>query len=714
VSPAWDAGSGRATPKLTTDDAAATGRGTARGRRAATSTEQRATDPDRDLINPGPAGPLRRVVIEHVRPALPDGLAAKATVGLAAEVSADVLADGHDMLRAWAVFHRDGGAGNGAGAGSAEIDLAPLGNDRWAGRFTPTHPGRWWYEVFGIIDRYGTWLRDLELRLDAGQDVELELEEGALMVDRALLREDLTAADREALSALQEALRTDGAPTERVRRAGAAKAVAAMRHAADLGSATGSGRIPLWVDRELGGFSAWYEMFPRSEGASAPPGDGHSGTFATAARRLPAIAEMGFDIVYLPPIHPIGRTFRKGPNNTTEAAPESPGSPWAIGAEEGGHTAVHPDLGTLKDFDAFVAAARRSGLEVALDYALQCSPDHPWVKEHPDWFRHRPDGSIRYAENPPKRYQDIYPIDFETADRAGLHAALRDVLLFWMEHGVRVFRVDNPHTKPFEFWRWVIEEVHRRDPGVVFLSEAFTRPRVMERLAKVGFTQSYTYFTWRNTKAEITQYLQELSQTELVDWFRPNFWVNTPDILHEVLQLGGPAAFRLRLLLAAITCPNWGMYSGYELCENIPVRPGSEEYMDSEKYQYRPRDWSRKDSLAPLVAQVNRIRREHREAIAQLRNLRLHHVDSNEILCVSRASDDREDVILLLVNLDPHNVREGITGLDLDALGIDGSRPFIAHDELSGDTYTWRGPANYVRLDPRRQPGHVLRLSQPV
>jgi starch synthase (maltosyl-transferring) len=334
------------------------------------------------------------------------------------------------------------------------------------------------------------------------------------------------------------------------------------------------------------------------------------------------------------------------------------------------------------------------------------------VREHPDWFRHRPDGSIRYAENPPKRYQDIYPINFDTADRAGLYTTLRDVLLFWMQHGVRVFRVDNPHTKPFEFWHWVIEEVHQRDPGVIFLAEAFTRPRVMERLAKVGFTQSYTYFTWRNTKSELSQYLEELSHTEQVDWFRPNFWVNTPDILHELLQHGGPAAFRLRLVLAAITCPSWGMYSGYELYENTPLRPGSEEYLDSEKYQYRRRDWNRKDSLAPMIAKVNRARREHRGAVAQLRNLRLHHVDSDQMLCVSRADDERRDVLLLVVNLDPFNVREGTTGLDLDALRIDPKRPFSARDELSGETYTWRGPANYVRLDPKRQPAHVLHLTQ--
>jgi starch synthase (maltosyl-transferring) len=448
-------------------------------------------------------------------------------------------------------------------------------------------------------------------------------------------------------------------------------------------------------------------MFPRSEGAS----EGRSGNFPAAARRLPAIAAMGFDIVYLPPIHPIGTTFRKGANNTLEVRPADPGSPWAIGGEAGGHTAVHPDLGTIGDFDAFVADARRAGLEVALDYALQCSPDHPWVREHPEWFKHRPDGTIKYAENPPKRYQDIYPINFETEDQVGLWEALLDVVEYWIGHGIRVFRVDNPHTKPFPFWQWLMTQVRRRHPEVLFLAEAFTRPRVMERLAKIGFSQSYTYFTWRNTKSELEEYLTQLTATDVVDYFRPNFWVNTPDILHEALQLGGPAAFRLRLVLAALTCPSWGMYSGYELYENEPVRAGSEEYMDSEKYQYKPRDYDREGTLAPLVTEVNAIRRRHRAAIATPHTLRVHQVDSDRILCVSRSDAAGKDVLLLVANLDPFNVSEAMTWLDLDALGLDAGTPFQAHDELSGATFSWRGPANYVRLDPRQQPAHVLSLS---
>jgi starch synthase (maltosyl-transferring) len=445
-------------------------------------------------------------------------------------------------------------------------------------------------------------------------------------------------------------------------------------------------------------------MFPRSEGAR----DGRSGTFAAAAKRLRAIAAMGFDIVYLPPIHPIGRAYRKGANNSLELKPEDPGSPWAIGAAAGGHDAVHPDLGTLADFDAFVAEARRRKLEVALDYAIQCSPDHPWVEEHPDWFKHRPDGTIRYAENPPKRYQDIYPIDFDTPDREGLWNALRDVLFFWISHGILVFRVDNPHTKPFAFWEWVIGEVRRDHPDVIFLSEAFTRPRVMQRLAKVGFTQSYTYFTWRNSKQELSEYLNELAHSEVVDYFRPNFWTNTPDILHAFLQEGGPAAFRLRLVLAAITCPSWGMYSGYELYENKPVRKGSEEYLDSEKYQYRPRQWDQANSLAPMITQVNAIRRKHREAVALLRTLHLHYIDSDTMLCVSRRSQAGDDVLLLVANLDTFNVHEATVYLDPGALGMPNAQRFNVKDELTGESHSWSAGGNYVRLDPSRAPAHIF------
>ena len=647
-----------------------------------------------------------RVIIEAVRPTVECGrFAAKAAAGQPLEVSADIFADGHDKLMA-VVRHGPPPRGR-AAPKRTEVALEPVGNDHWRGLIVPKAVGPWEFEVVGLPDVYGSWARDLRLRIEAGQDVTVELEDGAQIVDRQGSGDGLRAAERKALEGLAAALRSDASVSARLAAAAAPEALELMRRTADRSRATVAGPYRLFVDRPLATFSAWYEMFPRSEGAVPPRG----GTFASAAQRLPAIADMGFDIVYLPPIHPIGTTFRKGPNNTLECLPGDVGSPWAIGSEEGGHTAVHPDLGSIADFDAFVERARGCGLEVALDFAVQCSPDHPWVREHPQWFRHRSDGTIRYAENPPKRYQDIYPVNFDTDDRDALFVALRDVMLYWIDHGVSVLRVDNPHTKHLTFWEWVIPELRARNPEVILLSEAFTRPRVMERLAKVGFTQSYTYFTWRNSKQELTEYLTELSQTEKVDWFRPNFWVNTPDILHEVLQHGGPPAFRLRMVLAALSCPSWGMYAGYELFENTPVRSGSEEYLDAEKYQLRPRDWARAGSLAPLISRVNRIRRRHCGAVSQLRTLRLHHVSNDALLCFSRSDDARSDVLLVVVNLDPVNVREGTTWIDLGALGVPDDRPFEAHDELTDTTYIWHGAANYVRLDPAAgQAAHVLHL----
>ena len=642
-----------------------------------------------------------RVVVEHVRPTVDCGdLPAKAAVGQPLRVSADVFADGHDMLVAWVRHGRPGSRQR------LEEPMTAAGNDHWQALLTPPKQGAWEFEIVGLVDEYGTWLRDLRARIAAGQDVAVEFEVGARMVDARLDGAvKPRAADATALGRLRDVLRDPSLPdASKLTEASRLPLVALMQRLADRRRATVAGPFPLWVDRELGAFSAWYEMFPRSEGAH----DGHSGTFATAAQRLPAIAAMGFDIVYLPPIHPIGQTFRKGPNNSLDAGPDDPGSPWAIGSEAGGHTAVHPQLGTLDDFDFFVRHARECGLEVALDYALQCSPDHPWVRQHPQWFKHRPDGSIRYAENPPKRYQDIYPINFDTDDRTALWEALRDVVLFWIGHGVSVFRVDNPHTKPIPFWQWLIGSVRAQHPDTLFLAEAFTRPRMMQRLAKVGFTQSYTYFTWRNAKWELEEYLRELSQTEMADWFRPNFWPNTPDILHATLQYGGPPAFRLRLVLAALAAPSWGMYSGYELYENVPLREGSEEYLNSEKYQYRPRNWAQKDSLAPMITRVNDIRRRHRRAAGLMRTLRLHHVDNDAVLCFSRTTDERDDTLLVVVNLDPHRAQEATTWLDLKALGLEEHQDFEVHDELGGDTWVWQGPSNYVRLDPLERPAHVF------
>ena len=655
------------------------------------------------------ATPTARVVIEQPRPVVECGaLPAKATAGIPLAISGSIFADGHDLVMGW-VRHGRPGSGGGTAERWQELPMRALGDDRFGAVITPTRVGPWSFEIVAMPDLYGSWVGELRVRLDAGQDIALELEEGARMADRAAALPGTGDGDRLELGALSTRLR-DPSVTQahRLHEAARPPSLALMQRTADRETATRSGPWRLIVARALAGFSAWYEMFPRSEGAQPP----HSGTFRTAAARLPAIAAMGFDVVYLPPIHPIGHSFRKGPNNETESAPADVGSPWAIGAAEGGHTAVHPDLGTLDDFALFVAEASRQGLEVALDYALQCSPDHPWVGEHPEWFRHRADGTVRYAENPPKRYQDIYPLDFGTVDRAGLWAALRDVVLFWIRHGVRIFRVDNPHTKPFAFWEWLIAEIHRHHPDVVFLAEAFTRPAVMQRLAKLGFSQSYTYFTWRTTKAELSEYLTELSQTERVDWFRPNFWVNTPDILHAYLQQGGPAAFRVRATLAATTAPSWGMYSGYELCERVAAEPGSEEYACSDKYQLRPRDWNRADSLAPYITRLNEIRHRHREAIALLPALRIQEIKNDSMLCVSRVNQARDDALLVVVNLDPYHPQEGTIWLDLEGLGIPGDIPFEAHDELTGTTYVWQGPESYVRLDPAQQSAHVLHLRQ--
>jgi starch synthase (maltosyl-transferring) len=468
---------------------------------------------------------------------------------------------------------------------------------------------------------------------------------------------------------------------------------------------TVSGGHELWVDRERALVGAWYELFPRSEG----------GLREAATRRLPAVAEMGFDIVYLPPIHPIGVSHRKGRNNTLEPGPDDPGSPWAIGSAEGGHTAVDPDLGTIEDFDAFVGAARQLGMEVALDYALQCSPDHPWVKEHPEWFHHRPDGSIRYAENPPKKYQDIYPLNFwpngagPPGARQALWEACKEILDHWIGHGVRIFRVDNPHTKPLAFWEWLIPAVQAEHPEVFFLAEAFTRPKMMAKLAEVGFSQSYTYFTWRTTKAELQEYLEEICLGAKADYMRPNFWPNTPDILSGPLRNGPPSVFALRLVLAATAVPSYGIYSGYELGENEPASDTNEEYLYSEKYEIKHRDWGQPGSLAPLVTQVNTIRRSH-PAFAELRNIHFHHSNNDQLLVFSKRTADRSDVVLVVVNLDPHNAQSDTLWLDLDELGMPADEPFLAHDELTGDTYTWQGQGPYVFLHPTRQAAHILHL----
>ncbi|MFN0071988.1 MAG: alpha-amylase family glycosyl hydrolase, partial [Chloroflexota bacterium] len=461
------------------------------------------------------------------------------------------------------------------------------------------------------------------------------------------------------------------------------------------------------VDRERAGFSAWYELFPRSTSVI----DGQHGTFSDVEARLPYVASLGFDVLYLPPIHPIGLTHRKGKDNSTSASATDPGSPWGIGSHEGGHTTIHPDLGTLEDFRRLVNRAREEGLEVALDMAFQCSPDHPYVREHPEWFRRRPDGTIQYAENPPKKYQDIYPFDFESENWYGLWTELRNVVQFWVDQGVRIFRVDNPHTKPFEFWEWLISEIKRGCPEALFLSEAFTRPKVMYQLAKLGFTQSYTYFAWRNSKAELTEYLNELTQTEVVDYLRPNLWPNTPDILTEPLQTGGPGNFAARFVLAATLGTSYGIYGpAFELQEHRPLEVGREEYLSSEKYEIRHWDWTSPKSLAPLITKVNRIRADH-PAIRHAGNLHFHPTDNEHLLAYSRSSQNGGDVLLIVVNLDPRYTQAGWLDLDLSALGLAADQTFTVHDLLSGETYSWQGARNYVELNPTQLPGHILHLA---
>ncbi|SFJ89132.1 alpha-1,4-glucan--maltose-1-phosphate maltosyltransferase [Streptomyces pini] len=659
---------------------------------------------------------IGRIPVLDVHPLVDCGRRpAKAVAGETFRVSATVFREGHDAVGANVVLRDPSGS---PGPWTPMRELAP-GTDRWGADVTPGSEGRWSYTVEAWGDPVGTWRHNARIKVPAGIDAEPTLTEGALLHERAAAGvpgDDGRTAVLEAVEALRDTSRPVAA---RLAAALAPEVVAALDRHPLREPVTATRPLPLLVERRRALFGSWYEFFPRSEGAVVREGEPPvSGTLRTAAERLPAIADMGFDVVYLPPVHPIGESFRKGPNNSLTAGPHDVGSPWAIGSAAGGHDAIHPDLGTFEDFDRFVARARELRMEVALDFALQCSPDHPWVKEHPEWFHHRPDGTIAYAENPPKKYQDIYPIAFD-ADMDGLVAETVRILRMWMSHGVRIFRVDNPHTKPVVFWEKVIGEINGTDPDVLFLAEAFTRPAMMHTLAKIGFQQSYTYFTWRNGKEELTEYLTELSG-DAASYMRPNFFVNTPDILHAYLQNGGRHAFEVRAVLAATLSPTWGVYSGYELCESAPVRPGSEEYLDSEKYQLRPRDWAAAEragtTIAPLLTELNRLRRRH-PALQELRNLRFHHSDNPSIIVYSKhCAHPHADTVLTVVNLDPHHTHEATVSLDLAELGLttaqaSGAEPFPVRDELTGETYHW-GRDNYVRLEPGRgaAPAHILSL----
>jgi starch synthase (maltosyl-transferring) len=658
---------------------------------------------------------LRRVVVEAVLPQVDGGrFPIKRVVGEAVIVSADIHADGHEVLAAVAMYRS---------AGEEqwdEVPMEPLGNDRWQGAFAVTAIGEYEYTVEGWIDRFGSWRSELSKKFGAGQDVASELLEGAALVRETVARVQAAPNDRSAgsghgdvLSMLSERAaaleQTDTPPGARVALALSEELELVMTAHPDRSRATRFDRVlAVTVERERARFGAWYEMFPRSAGTDPS----RSATFDEAALRLPYVASMGFDVLYLPPIHPIGRSFRKGPNNSLTPGPGDPGSPWAIGSHEGGHTAVEPGLGTIGDFDRFVEAAGRQGLEIALDIAFQASPDHPWVREHPEWFRHRPDGTIKYAENPPKKYQDIYPIHFESPAWAALWDELKRVFEFWIGHGVTIFRVDNPHTKPYPFWQWVIAEIRRDHPEAIFLSEAFTRPKVMRYLAKAGFSQSYTYFTWRTTKAELTEYFTELAQTDVREYMRPNLFANTPDILHAYLQRGGRPAFQVRLVLAATLGASYGIYSGYELSENVPVKEGSEEYLDSEKYQIRPRNFDHAASLAELIGRINAIRRTH-PALQHDWGLAFHQTDNASLICYSKQSVDGRDLVLVIVNLDPFGMQHGFVQLPLAAWGFAAHDTVEVLDLLSGERYFWRGEWNYVRLDPQSRVAHILHVSLP-
>ncbi|WP_250286111.1 MULTISPECIES: alpha-1,4-glucan--maltose-1-phosphate maltosyltransferase [unclassified Frankia] len=650
---------------------------------------------------------IGRVVISDVSPAVSCGQwPSRAVEGETLTVAATMFRDGHDLIGANVALSGPDGRGN----PFTRMRQATAGTDRYEAEVRVDSEGLWGFRIEAWADPVATWRHAVEVKTAAGQstdELSVDFEDGARLLLRALpgIPESRRAAVRHAVDVLRDDTLTD--PHGRIAPACDPALVDLLTRCPLRELITRSPLYRIWVDRPRALFGSWYEFFPRSEGASLDPP--RSGTFATAAERLPAVAAMGFDVVYLPPIHPIGEVNRKGPNNTLVVGPDDPGSPWAIGSDAGGHDAVHPGLGTIDDFDDFVARARALGMEIALDLALQCAPDHPWAKVHPEWFTVRSDGSIAYAENPPKKYQDIYPLNFDN-DPVGLYHEVLRVVRYWTSHGVRIFRVDNPHTKPVQFWEWLIAEVKSVEPDVLFLSEAFTRPSMMRALARVGFTQSYTYFTWRNTRSELETYGRELLET--AHYMRPNFFVNTPDILPGYLQEGGEAAFRIRAVLASMMSPSWGVYAGYELFENAPVRAGGEEYLDSEKYQYRPRDWAGAEqdgrSLAPYLARLNRIRREH-PALHWLRNLRFHHADGDDFLVFSKRSGGAagDDCVLVVVNLDPRNARETTVRLDMPALGLEWRETFHVHDEISGADYTW-GQENYVRLDPATEPAHIL------
>lgn len=650
-----------------------------------------------------PSEGRQRVQIEGVSPEIDGGrFPIKRIIGEKVHLQVDMFGDSHDAIAGVILYRTE------ASLQWLEAPLSPLVNDRWEGKFTVSEMGRYLYTVMGWVDHFKSWRRDLTKKLDAGQDVSIDWLIGAELVEQASQR--ASGDDAEQLKNWATKLRSQEKdnPTLLADNTLSEELIALVDKYPDRTLATTYEKVlPIIVEREKARFSSWYEMFPRSCGEP-----GKHGTFSDCETRLPYIASLGFDVLYLPPIHPIGLTFRKGKNNATAAELEDVGVPWGIGGPEGGHKAVNPQLGTLEDFQKFVTKAAEYGIEIALDLAYQCSPDHPYVKEHPQWFKHRPDGSIQYAENPPKKYQDIYPIDFETEDWQNLWEELKSVVLFWIQQGVHIFRVDNPHTKSFNFWEWMIGEVKKDYPDVIFLSESFTRPKVMYRLAKMGFTQSYTYFTWRNTQWELTEYFKELTQTQVSEFFRPNLWPNTPDILPEFLQHGGRPAFILRLVLAATLGASYGIYGpAYEVCENRPLREGTEEYLDSEKYQMRVWDLDSPYTIKEYITRVNRSRREH-AALQSNQSLRFHQINNEQMIGYTKQSEDLTDLMLMVVNLNPYQTQSGWIYLPLELLGLKAYQSYQLYDLLNDAQYTWWGEYNYVELNPHVSPAHLFWVKQ--
>ena len=646
-----------------------------------------------------------RVIIENVTPEIDGGtFAAKRVCGERVIVEADIFADGHEMISGMLLFRRE------AEKKWHETALKLVVNDRWRADFRVDEIGRYRYTLAAWIDRFQSWRRDLQKRAEVDEHSELDILTGALIIEQAARR--ASASDKKKLLEAIELLRDeDTSLSTKLTAALSDDLLELVQRYPDRGGDTRYGKeLAVVVDREKARFSAWYEMFPRSSAAEP----GVHGTFKDCERLLSYVASMGFDTLYLPPIHPVGYTHRKGKNNSITAAADDPGSPWAIGSAEGGHKSIHPQLGTVEEFRSFVANAESLDLEVALDLAYQCSPDHPYVREHPKWFRWRPDGTVQFAENPPKKYQDIYPLDFTTEEWRALWEELKSIVEFWREQGIRIFRVDNPHTKPLPFWQWLIDTVKQDHPEVIFLAEAFTRPKVMYRLGKLGFTQSYSYFTWRNTKAEITEYFQELTQTEVREYFRPNLWPNTPDILPEYLQFGGRAAFMLRLVLAATLSGNYGIYGpAFELLENRPREAGSEEYLDSEKYEIK--HWNREsaDSLKDFITRINKIRKDN-PALKCDWSLCFHEIDNEQMVCYTKRTEDLGNIILVVVNLDPHHVQSGWVRIPLEPLQLAATDSYQAHDLLTGARFLWHGARNYVQLDPKNGPAHILRLRRRI